>query len=448
MTMEIKKMSNKNPLNLLNRLFRRNPSNVAVSALYSKMTQPLFVHPELGGAVMKSYLDIMRNSVTSLNGSDDDMSSLVTSVENGIAVIDVSGALVAREEATPCGQSPASYEGIKADMTHLLMNENIHTIVGRFDSPGGMASQNMDLSDFIFENRGKGTKLIAMVDDMAYSAAFGIATAFDQIVLTRTSGVGSVGVVSYHVDQSEANKRAGIKVEYIYAGAKKVLGNPHEPLSDEARDEHQKEVSSLYELFTHTVARNLGIKQDAVKATEAGTYHGQDAIDVGFAHKLMTFDNLMSLLMKNDDTDGPLMIDGKMYVEATTEQIETMQSKVNQENDGESDNEDIPSDSTIEEIVDDIDDVEQLRQDADEKLASYKASVEALCLVARVPIESAAKFIEANMSIDDVRTNLMTMTVNEDNDVTVSAISEPVLKDKKAKVKKGWDDAFDKVSSS
>ena len=109
--------------------------------------------------------------------------------------MDISGSLVDREMSVPCARSPVSYEAIKLEMTDLLENDNVDTIIARLDTPGGVASQNMDLSDFIYNSRGQGTKLIAVVDDMAYSAGFGIASAFEEIWISRTGGVGSVGVV-------------------------------------------------------------------------------------------------------------------------------------------------------------------------------------------------------------------------------------------------------------
>ena len=295
-----------NPLKVLSRLFAKNPNNVVLSELYSIAAQPLFMHPQIGEAVMRSYLDAAQLPINAMQGEQFALSRK----SSNVAVLDISGALVAREMNVPCGQAPVSYEGVKQEFQALLNmpNSEIDTIVGRFDSPGGAASQNMDLSDFIYASRGQGKRLIAMVDDMAYSAAFGIASAFDEVWVTRTSGVGSVGVVSYHVDRSEANSRQGIKYEYIYAGDKKVLGNPNEPLSDAAKVEYQSEVSRLYELFTSTIARNMGMSIDAVKATEAGTYHGEAALAVGFAHKIGTFDELLSSIVKQDNPPAHIQL--------------------------------------------------------------------------------------------------------------------------------------------
>ena len=186
-TIQVQIMSKKS-IGLFRRLLSKNSNNKIATELHSKMRQPMFVHPELGSAAMNYYLESMRHN----GGRGMDDSHVVATKSDGIAVMTISGALLARPIDVPCGGSPDNYESIKSEFSELLEDQSVHTIIARFDSLGGVASQNMDLSDFIFGSRGLGTKLIAVVDDMAYSAAFGIASAFEQIWVSRTSGLGSV----------------------------------------------------------------------------------------------------------------------------------------------------------------------------------------------------------------------------------------------------------------
>ena len=450
-----------NPLKLLSKLFNKHPDNVVVSELYSKMAQPLFVHPHLGEMVMRSYLDAITLQPNSL--AQDESEGGYSTRSDNIAVLDISGALVAREMNVPCGQSPASYEGIKQEMQELINDPSISTIVGRFDSPGGMAAQNMDLSDFIYASRGQGTKLVAMVDDMAYSAAFGIASAFDEIWVTRTSGVGSVGVVSYHVDQSEANAKAGIKVEYIYAGDKKVLGNPHEALSEEGRASYQQEVSRLYTLFTATVARNLGMTIEAVQATQAGTFHGEEAVAAGFAHQVGTFDELLASLFESDEKSPDASKNATIIsqedhtpeilaeadadvevpvVEATEDKPEELaDAKVEPEL--EQNVEEVLQEST-ETIITDAEEepeknLEQSAQEAVDVLAKQReSSIRALSMSAGVP-DAAQDFIDSGMSVDDVRTSLLDLTATPESNIVSS--SPIALKRDRSDVKAGWKQA-------
>src|SRR5690625_5958075 len=109
------------------------------------------------------------------------------------------------------------------------------------NSGGGEVAGNFDLVDTIRGYRGQ-KPIEAFVDEHAYSAAFSLESAADRIHVPRTGGVGSVGVVTAHIDVSEALQKQGVKFEFIHAGKHKVEGNSYEPLSAEARNQMQTQI--------------------------------------------------------------------------------------------------------------------------------------------------------------------------------------------------------------
>ena len=113
----------------------------------------------------------------------------------------------------------------------------------------------------------------AFVNDMAASAAYGIASAANEIVVSPTSIVGSIGVVMLHADRSGELAAQGVKPTLIFAGSHKVDGNPFEPLSDAVRADLQASVDAHYRQFLDTVAAGRGRKltADMARATEART---------------------------------------------------------------------------------------------------------------------------------------------------------------------------------
>ncbi len=453
-----------NPLKVLSRLFAKHPNNIVVSELYSKMAEPLFVHPHLGEMVMRSYLSAIEFAPPGVRGEGD---GSVTRYDN-VAVIDISGALVAREMSVPCGTAPTSYEGLKQEFATLQAAPEIDTIIGRFDSPGGSAAQNMDLSDFIYASRDQGKRMIAMVDDMAYSAAFGIASAFDEIWVTRTSGVGSIGVVSYHVDRSEANKRAGVKVEYIYAGDKKVLGNPNEELSAEGKAVYQQEVGRLYELFTATVARNLGMSIEAVKATQAGTFHGEEAVAAGFAHKIGTFDDLLGSVLRQQTVASGVMLESEKQVpgfiageievnlEVVDVKIDEPAAKIDEPAAIDAEVEEIVEpNAKVEEIEAKLDEPVDIAGEADAKVEEPVAkiddldqervnSIAAICAAADMSQASTDSLIGSGLTVGAVRAVALELTNSQDE--SISGVTSVTLANDQAKIKAGWDAAFAKVS--
>jgi len=206
-------------------------------------------------------------------------------VGSGVAVLSVGGTLVHRASSLDAMSGLTSYAQLSSAFNAMLGNSQIAHIVLDVNSPGGSVNGAFDFADEIFSARGR-KPITAIVDESAYSAAYAIASAADEIVVPRTGGVGSIGVVAAHLDRSEANERQGIKVNYVYAGARKIDGNPNAPLSDEAHAELKAEVDRIYGLFVETVARNRGLSVDAVRGTEAGVFRGPAAIDHRLADRV------------------------------------------------------------------------------------------------------------------------------------------------------------------
>lgn len=162
-------------------------------------------------------------------------------VTSGVAIIPIVGTLVRRTVGLEAQSGLMSYGAIADRLDAALQDSAVKSILLDIDSPGGEAGGVFDLADKIFAAR-KIKPIWAIVNDEAFSAAYAIAAATDKIYLSRTGGVGSIGVIAVHLDQSVAEADAGLKYTAIYAGEHKNDFSPHEPLSDPARAQLQTEV--------------------------------------------------------------------------------------------------------------------------------------------------------------------------------------------------------------
>lgn len=286
---------------LLARLLNRgNKAPVVTTLAAAVLNQPLLVQPAIGEALVAGYLEGKITSADSelradrfeVTGSTGETVGVTQSV---IGVINLSGAMVNRPMPGASGPGPVSYAAIRTAFDDLLEDDAVTAIILRLDTPGGMASGCFDLVDHIYQARGR-KPLYALVDDYAASAGFALASPCDEIWVSRTGTVGSVGVVAYHYDWSGNNAQIGLKVTPLYAGARKVDFNPNFPLSEEAHTQALADLEDMRTLFVDTVARNLGMEPEAVRATEAATYRGQAAVDIGFATRLGTWHDLIAHL--------------------------------------------------------------------------------------------------------------------------------------------------------
>lgn len=216
-------------------------------------------------------------------------------VENGVAIIPIIGSLVNRGAWIGSHSGMTSYEGLGAQIREARSDPEVRAIVLDIDSPGGEATGMMRLADDIRAASAE-MPVIAVVNDMAASAAYGLASAAREIVVSRTSIVGSIGVVWVHSDHSGQLDKAGIAVTIIHAGAHKVDGHPFGPLSKDVAASFQAEINEFYDLFIETVVEGRGsrLSAEAARATEARVFLGNEAITLGLADKIGSLDEVLA----------------------------------------------------------------------------------------------------------------------------------------------------------
>lgn len=217
----------------------------------------------------------------------------VTSSQAGIAVIPVVGTLVRRSMGIEAASGLMSYSEITARLDTALADPQVMGILLDLDSPGGEASGVFELAEHI-RAVSQVKPIWAHANDAAYSAAFAIAAACQRLTLSQTAGVGSIGVIALHVDQSVKDAKDGLNYTAVFAGNHKNDLSPHEPLSPQATTALQAEVDRLYDIFVNQVGQMRGLGPDAIRATEAGVFYGEQAVAAGLADAVMPLEQVMS----------------------------------------------------------------------------------------------------------------------------------------------------------
>ncbi len=208
---------------------------------------------------------------------------------DGVAVIEISGGLTYRAY----NWWTTSYWDIRDSFRAAIADVRALSVVFLIDSPGGEVAGLFDLVDEIYKARGA-KPIIAIADEAAFSAAYAIASAADEIYLPSTAQVGSIGVIAIHVDQSGYDKNLGLRYTAIFAGDHKNDFNPHEPLKVDGKELLQAHVDKLYDMFTAIVARNRSMTQAAVIDTHAGFYMGAAAVEAGLADGILSVRDIMT----------------------------------------------------------------------------------------------------------------------------------------------------------
>ena len=211
----------------------------------------------------------------------------------GIAVIPVYGTLVRRSLGMEAASGLTSYGEVSAMLDAALADPSVSGILLDVDSPGGEAGGVFELAQRV--RAADAVKPVwSIASDSAFSAAYAIACAASRVYVTQTAGVGSVGVIAMHVDQSARDAQEGYRYTAITAGDQKNDFSPHEKLTNEAHARLQSEVDRLYGIFVDHVAEMRNLDPRFIRSTQAGLYFGPEAVTAGLADAQGSFDTVLS----------------------------------------------------------------------------------------------------------------------------------------------------------
>jgi signal peptide peptidase SppA len=278
---------------------------------YSHIAQMAFNVPLLATAqladTVTSFLQnkIARSSIDHIDSGQQIAAGNVDTIELGspehgesIAVIPVHGILVPRRFSIEACEEMMSYELLRTQLTKALNDDGISEIVLDVNSGGGNAQGAFEIAEFIYQSRSI-KPIRCIVNFNAFSGAYLIAAACSEIIVSDTSGVGSIGVYTKRLDLTQYYQDQGVKIHSFYRGARKIDFHPDTELSEEERSNIESNMESTYQKFINAVAKYRGMTAQAVIATEADCFEGQKGIELGLADRLATPQDAINQITQN-----------------------------------------------------------------------------------------------------------------------------------------------------
>jgi capsid assembly protease len=200
------------------------------------------------------------------------------------AIINICGALDYKYDFWSWLFDSSCYVGIINSVNAAVNDNSIKKIVLCIDSPGGGFHGNVECANAIFAAKDS-KEVVAVVDPMAASAGYWLASQASRIVCIESGWVGSLGsqmgLSSYH----RYYKDLGIDVELIRAkiSPDKNLGAMVDPISDKAREDRQRLVDYAGETFISHVerGRSKSRKQILDNFGQGVMYFAPEAVDRG-----------------------------------------------------------------------------------------------------------------------------------------------------------------------
>jgi signal peptide peptidase SppA len=193
------------------------------------------------------------------------------------------------------GGTPLDYFGAAFDAA--IESPSVGAVVIDVDSPGGSVYGVEELTDKIY--RARGTKpIITSVNGLCASAAYWIASAADELVISSSSEAGSIGIIAEHVDVLSLEAKEGVRFTTVTAGKYKSEGNEHGALDHNAYTALKGRVDEYYETMVSDIARNRGVEKDRVKTGfgEGRVWGARQARAARMVDKIGTLEHILKRL--------------------------------------------------------------------------------------------------------------------------------------------------------
>lgn len=213
------------------------------------------------------------------------------SMRGDVAVVPVSGPMLRYANMFSRVSGATSLEQLAQDFTAAVDDPAVRAIVLNFDSPGGQAS---GIAEFAQMVRAAAKPVVAYVDGSAASAAYWIASAADEIVISKTGEVGSIGAV-VAIDTGKKSSGA-IEIVSSQSPKKRV-----DVTTDEGRSLIQARIDAFAQVFIEDVARYRGVDVATVleKFGQGDMRMGESAVTLGMADRVGTLEEVIAGLQSS-----------------------------------------------------------------------------------------------------------------------------------------------------
>jgi len=232
--------------------------------------------------------DIDIAAVEARLGHTLDNSRTVT-MRDGVATIPVTGPIFRRADLFTELSGATSTETMAKDLTTALDDPDVGAIILDIDSPGGEAFGVAELSAMIYAARGQ-KPITAYVDGLGASAAYWIASAADDIVLSTTAFVGSIGAV---IAVRDPTKAKSADIEFV---SSQSPNKRSDPTTERGKNQIQAIVDALASVFVADVARYRAVTEETVLSDfgQGALVMGQSAVDAGMADRIGSYESLLA----------------------------------------------------------------------------------------------------------------------------------------------------------
>ncbi len=206
-----------------------------------------------------------------------------------IGVVKISGAIT--DTQTPAfSEDVSSSKRIIAQLLNVIEDEEIDAVLIQINSPGGEVLATEKIATVIDILREKSDKKIyVLLDGMAASGGYYIATSGEKIFAYPETLLGNIGVRIDLPKVKDLMGKIGIEMQTIASGEMKTMGSPFRDMTEEEQKIFQELVDESYTKFVNRVAKGRDMTFDEAKILADGRiYSGNQAKENGLVDTLIS----------------------------------------------------------------------------------------------------------------------------------------------------------------
>lgn len=244
-------------------------------------SRPWAIDPAHGCAFLQALGDVI--TARNAGAKPTKRSELVAATDSsGTRTLNMSGPMLHKPPAwlAEWGIDHTDTLGLAAQVAQADADPSVKSIVIHADTPGGMVGGVPELADAISATR---KRVEVRVDGMLASAGVWAASGADSITATRSSEVGSIGVYTVRVDNSEALASRGLKVYLVSSGGVKG-GGADGKVTPDMLAEDARIIGQLRDQFVAAV--NAGRGRDLSDRATGAMWLASDAQRIGLIDKV------------------------------------------------------------------------------------------------------------------------------------------------------------------
>lgn len=197
-----------------------------------------------------------------LAGSRPDPSSSSFEMSSSNAVLDRSRAdridVLSLQGAIMAGPASVIPDGSASSVERALRNDikdkSVKGVLLRINSPGGTVGTSQEVYRAVMALRDAGKPVIVVMQDVAASGGYYVASAADKIYANPGTLTGSIGVIVQGFNASQLLNKVGLEAETYKTGTYKDLLSPYRPATPAEAELVQNLVDNTLEQFVRDVA--------------------------------------------------------------------------------------------------------------------------------------------------------------------------------------------------